>query len=495
MLGFAGMDGGQIPRGESRLLGTTLSDRYVLHSVLGRGSFGTTFLGEHLILNQPVVIKLLDTSEPQALELFRKEVAITRKLEHANVVKVLDAGIDKDGQTYSVTEWVDGKDLGEILRASGSLGTNNSLRVATGIAETLAYVHRQGVLHRDLKPSNILIPGWPSDPKYRNPKILDFGVAGRLLSGDHTQAGAVFGTPRYMSPEQIRGESQSPATDVYGLGLLLFEMLTGRSPRNRVEGAVSLFRAVLEEEFPEQELKDMQPGLANLISQCVRRKPEERPSIDAVIRELRRLEAPDVKAAPSEAAPIPITASEKPPMLAERQSSLAILLGLTLLGLIFVSAVFVYITFHRAGRNLALLGGLLLMWSSIIGGLWLRRWLGRRSSAKVQAYDLVLGAKARVDLTATIALQLDDLVAKLHTLDDRILAGTVALMLDEYSRATEAKDRQSALMNVVALSEKLAHRLSPWYERYKEVIASAVAVLGGVSGLLTAINSLLGTHK
>lgn len=494
------MDAGQIPRGESRLLGTTLSDRYVLRSVLGRGSFGTTFLGEHLILNQAVAIKLLGAGEPEALELFRKEVAITRKLEHPNVVKVLDAGIAKDGQTYSVAEWVDGKDLGEILRTSGPLGTYDSLQVATGIAETLAYVHSQGVLHRDLKPSNILIPGWPSHPKYRNPKILDFGVAGRLLSGGHTQVGAVYGTPRYMSPEQIRGESQAPATDVYGLGLLLFEMLSGHPPRNRAEEAIFLFRAVLEEEFPEQELKDIQPDLANLIRQCVRRNLEERPSVDAVIKELRRLETPDVKTTQSTAAPFPRTASKKPRVWAARQSLLSILithrlLGLTLLGLIFVAAVFAYITFHRPGRSLSLLGGLLLMWASLMGGLWLRRWLGRRSSAKAQAYDLVLGAKARVDLTATIALQLDDLVAKLHTIDDRILAGTVALMLDEYSRATEAKDRQSALMNVVALSEKLAHRLSPWYERYKEVIASAVAVLGGVSGLLTAINSLLGTHK
>jgi hypothetical protein len=135
------------------------------------------------------------------------------------------------------------------------------------------------------------------------------------------------------------------------------------------------------------------------------------------------------------------------------------------------------------------------MCASIAGGFWLRKWLGSRSSVKAEAYDLVLGAKARVDLSATIALQLDDLVAKLRGLDERILAGTVALMLDEYGRATDTKDRQAALMNVVALSEKLANRLSPWYERYKEAIASGVAVIGGISGLLTAISSLLGAHK
>jgi hypothetical protein len=125
----------------------------------------------------------------------------------------------------------------------------------------------------------------------------------------------------------------------------------------------------------------------------------------------------------------------------------------------------------------------------------LRGWLGRRSSTKDQAYDLALGAKTRVDLTATIALQLDDLICRIRALDEQILAGSVALMLDEYSRATDAKDRQSALMNVVTLSEKLAQRLSPWYVRYKDVIASAVALLGAVSGLLTTINALRGPHK
>ena len=134
------------------------------------------------------------------------------------------------------------------------------------------------------------------------------------------------------------------------------------------------------------------------------------------------------------------------------------------------------------------------MGASVAIALGLRRWLGSRSDVKAQAYQLVFGARARTDLTATIALQLQDLVSNLQKLDQRILAGTVALMLEEYGSASDTKDRQAALMNVVALSEKLAVRLSPWYERYKEIIASAVAVMGGVSGLMTAINSVL-SHK
>jgi tRNA A-37 threonylcarbamoyl transferase component Bud32 len=512
------MDTGQIQQGESRFLGSTLSDRYLLRSEIGRGANGTIYLGDDQVLNRPVIIKLLHASDQQSIDRFQKEIALTRKLEHPNIVRTLDAGFGKDGRMYSVTEWEDGKDLDEILRVSGPLGTNNALQVAIGIAETLAYVHSQGLLHRDLKPSNVLIPGWPSAPKYRNPKILDFGVAGRLSHG-LTQTGAVFGTPRYMSPEQIRGEAQSPATDVYGLGLLLFEMLTGHAPWSRTEDAVSLFRAILEEELPEHELRGMQPDLANLIRQCLRRNPQERPSIETVLRELEMLEHPAVRVMPGASVPAPNKA-----MLAETRAARRWVWMLRLGAVVVVSVLIVLAFFSRPHaiehvpapaapdttsrtapatvsiipkliRSLVFLGGLLLMWASVAVGFWLRRWLGKGSSAKAQAYDLMLGAKARVDLTATIALQLDDLVTKLRGLDERILAGTVALMLDEYGRASDAKDRQSALMNVVTLSEKLAHRLSPWYERYKEVIASAVAVLGAISGLLTAITSLLGAHK
>jgi hypothetical protein len=108
---------------------------------------------------------------------------------------------------------------------------------------------------------------------------------------------------------------------------------------------------------------------------------------------------------------------------------------------------------------------------------------------------LAFDAKNRVDLTATIALQVDELVRSLHALDERILAGTVALMLDEYRKSSEGKDRQSALMNVVVLSEKLSQRLSPWYVRYKDVIATFVAAVGGVSGLITALSGVLVGHK
>lgn len=215
------MGAGQAPRGEPQPPENLLADRCLLGSPLGRGAFGTTYLAEDRLLSQPVVIKLLNAEDRDAISLFRQEARITASLAHPNIVKILDSAISTDGRPYLVTEWVDGKDLRAILDADGRLGTYRSQQVAEGIAEALAYIHGRGFVHRDLKPSNVLIPGWPSAADYRNARILDFGVAGQLRGG-LTRAGMVFGTPRYMAPEQILGQPQSPATDVYGLGLLFW---------------------------------------------------------------------------------------------------------------------------------------------------------------------------------------------------------------------------------------------------------------------------------
>ena len=418
-------------------------------------------------------------------------------------------------------------------------------------------------MHRDLKPSNVLIPGWPEAPDYRNAKLLDFGVAGRLEQGGRTQAGMIYGTLRYMSPEQIKGEKQSVATDVYGFGLLLFEMLTGSAPAKREQDLTTLLIAI-RDGISEQDLKSIAPDLGDLIQRCVRPDPVERPTMATVLEELRHsphripmespkpattgiVDVPPVAAAPPPLAPVPMAA---PPTPAQRLGERTIILDddgrlapgaraasgprwliWTAIAVIIAAlAVAAIVYVHPATpaphphestapsekttptaeapapspspappnettiRAIRFAAGLLLMGASLGIAFGLRRWLGSRSQVQSQVYELVFGAKTRTDLTATIAMQLSDLVSKLRGLDERILAGSVALMLDEYGAATDTKDRQAALMNMVALSEKLAVRLSPWYERYKEIIASAVALMGGVSGLMTAINSVL-SHK
>ena len=543
---------------------SSLADQYVVRSVLGHGASSTVFLAEDPNLGQLAVLKLLNADDKEAVYLFQKEARLTRLLDHPNILKVLSAGVTDDDRPYFISEYLEGRTIGAILASSGPLSTSRSLDVAIGVSEALQYCHNWGVVHRDLKPTNVLIPGWPAAPEFKRAKILDFGVAGRLDHG-RTQAGMVFGTPRYMSPEQITGEAQTPATDVYGLGLLLFEMLIGHAPASRLKDTLELIRTIVGG-LPAEELESLDPDLASLIRRCISRKPEERPPIQEVIADLRRIkalgnagletaaleeiwsvgftlpvaskESPEPPHAPAAAAsstgeftkrfrapepprapaaesttlifkvpeaPLAPAPSPKPTVElktveAPRRSRFnqpAFLI--TAFGVVALAVVLIYrfaaSPSQESLRTLEFIGGLLVMGTSIALGFWLRGWLGSKSSAKAQAVDLLFGAKSRVDLTATIAFQLEELVGRLRALDERILASTVALMLNEYGRATDAKDRQAALMNVVALSEKLAQRLSPWYERYKEVIASAVAVMGGVSGLVTAINSVLGSHK
>lgn len=607
--------------------------RYVFRSVLGSGAFATVYLAQDLATGNRVVVKRL--REPRgedveaSIERFRAEVAATRQLEHKNIVRILDDGVGDGNRPFLVTEYTPGRSLAAVLKESGPLTTRNAVEVAVGLASALAYVHAKGFVHRDLKPSNILIP---DGPDYRNAKLLDFGVAGRLEKGGRTQAGMIIGTLRYMSPEQIKGEEQSAATDVYGFGLLLYEMLAGSAPVKREQDLTTLLIAI-RDGLSAEDLKRVEPDLADLIARCVQTNPAERPAMTVVLSELERLgkrsdgETEEVDAfellgagpppagaisppvppaerpAPSGAqlltqstlvfgtpgaGSVPASPAERPaqsaaqrltestlvfgapgakpaltpaptaePTLAQllTESTLAFSkqqqgpasapvmstrpaafqwvawIAITLaLAAISAGSVFYFMHAHRptgghpqsitqgekagapekaasgesnapsgesqgaVARTVGFSAGILLMAASVMIWFWLRKWLGSRSEVKSQAYELMFGSRERTDLSATIAFQLQDLVANVRKLDQRILAGTVALMLEEYGRATDTKDRQAALMNVVALSEKLAGRMSPWYERYKEVIASAVAVMGGVSGLMTAINSVL-SHK
>jgi serine/threonine protein kinase len=542
------------PNGQPQT-GKVLSDRYALTTILGHGSFATSWLGEDQLLHRRVVIKLFSGNQAHGAALFSREGKITLGLSHHNIVALLGVGVTEDNQPFLVTEYVDGESLGSILRNSGPLAVNDAVSVGIGLGSALSYVHGRNLLHRDLKPSNVLIPGWPMHPDYRGAKVLDFGVAGQLEDG-RTRSGAVFGTPRYMSPEQILGEPQSAATDVYGLGLLLLEMLVGHPPVERSHSPTALFKAILEGQAPEKDLAAVPEDLASLIRECLRRNPAERPSVADILKKLRAfrsaaammtseatlpaprapqpgeftrvfkaqnpLMVPPVPVQPAppsvaEAAqtspkgldsetrdgkheslgapinPEPEIARRRMPwILAALSGALAVAVPLLVYGAIWHAR---HATHHSHWlRVLEFLVGLLVMSASILVAFWLRGWLAGSSNVADQAYQLVLGAKDRVDLTATMAFQLDELIARLHDLDDRILAGSVVLMLNEYGSASDPKDRQAALMNVVALSEKLARHLAPWYERYKEVIASAVAVMGGVSGLMTAINSVL-AHK
>jgi hypothetical protein len=481
------------PAPEAFQPGSRFADRFVIESVLGRGASGLTYLARDPI-GQRVVLKVFASDDREVIERVREETRVSSALNHPNVVKVLDFGTS-GGRAYIASEWVDGASLDTVLR-SGPLALRDAAAACVGIAAALGAAHAQGIIHRDIKPANVLVPGWPKAPDFPGVRLLDFGVAGVLRpSTQLTAAGMIFGTPVYMSPEQVLGEPQTTATDVYALGLLLYEMLTGHK-LHEGNDTVTLFRSILEEQVPPMPVS-VPPLLAQLISECLHRDPAARPKLDRFVvtvgrptgGEFTRLLQPP-PAAPSRAGHSPPLVSPLP-RAARRPIWAALAIVLALAAVVLMGVLFVVEGPRPSAVFPAVFGGIFLTAIGIGGGFWIRGRLNRSTSElKSEALSLALDAKQRMDVTATIALQVTDLVGRLRQIDQRILAGTVALMLNEYQTASEGKDRQSALMNVVALSEKLGQRLSPWYVRYKDVIATFVAVAGALSGLLTAYNGL-----
>jgi len=465
--------------------GSLFAGRFEIESMLGRGASGTTYLARDQFRRQRVVLKLFASEDPEMRDLASAETSIGKALQHPNVLAVIDGGT-ADGLTYVVREWVDGATLDRVLD-SGPLSLPDSMAAALAIAGALQAAHAQGIIHRDLKPANVLVPGWPQAPDYARVRLLDFGVAGVLKPMTQaTQAGMIFGTPMYMSPEQVLGEPQTTATDVYALGLLLFEMLSGRPARGGSD-LVTLFRSILND--PPPSLPPVVPErLETLVAQCLAREPKNRPQLGRIIEVLSGPRTLDNKLV------VPSVVMLPPPRAARNPVWAAISVGLA-----FVAAVLIgFLLLAKGGTPVAgsesfpaIFGGLFLTGIGVGAGFWIRGLLGRSpAELRSHALKLALDAGQRTDLTATIAMKVTDLVGRLQQIDQQILAGTVALMLKEYQTSSEGKDRQAALMNVVALSEKLGQRLSPWYVRNKDVIATLVAVAGAVSGLLTAYNGL-----
>ncbi len=465
--------------------GSLFAGRFEIESELGHGAFGTTYLARDQFRRQSVVLKLFASADPEMQEAASAETTISKALQHPNVVAVLDGGV-ADGRVYVVREWVEGATLDRVLNA-GLPSLQETVAAARGIAGALQAAHAQGIIHRDLKPANVLVPGWPQAPDYTKVRLLDFGVAGVLKPATQaTQAGMIFGTPMYMSPEQALGGPQTTATDVYAFGLLLFEMLTGQ-PAHGGSDLVALFRSILND--PPPSLPPTVPeSLSVLIAQCLGREPKDRPTLERVLAVLSGPPAVDHKLIVPTVVRLPEPRAARSPVWA------AISIGLAVFAALLIG--FMLLTKHPAPAATAVpfpavFGGVFMTGIGIGAGFWIRGLLGRSpSELRSEAFSLALDAGQRTDMTATIAMKVTDLVGRLHQIDQQILAGTVALMLQEYQTSSEGKDRQAALMNVVSLSEKLGQRLSPWYVRNKDVIATLVAVVGAVSGLLTAYNGL-----
>jgi serine/threonine protein kinase len=206
--------------------GSTFANRYQIIEELGKGGMGKVYKVFDREVQAKMALKLIRpelSAEKKTIDRFRNELKIARDISHKNVCRMYDLG--RDAGTYFITmEYVSGEDLRSFVRRSRQLAVSTAIFIAEQICEGLAEAHRLGVVHRDLKPSNIMID------KEGDAKIMDFGIARSISVQGITGAGAMIGTPEYMSPEQVEGKEVDQRTDIYSLGIILYEMLTGQVP-------------------------------------------------------------------------------------------------------------------------------------------------------------------------------------------------------------------------------------------------------------------------
>jgi CheY-like chemotaxis protein len=275
--------------------GSVLGGRYRLDAAIGGGSFGTVFRARHLELNRDVAVKILATSagtDPEALARFRREGDSACRVQHPNAVAVFDFAVNPGGVAYLVMELLEGHSLEKELEERGLLQPVRCAEIVVPVCAALAAAHAAGVVHRDIKPSNVFLH---RTKQGELPKVLDFGIAklaaesaiGQRLTID----GSLLGTPAYMAPERFRRGPYGSKSDVYSVGVMLYEMLAGRLPFIPSSAdPLALVAMQAEEDPPPLRLRrpDVEPPLEGLVLSALSRDPELRPSADQLARRLAR---------------------------------------------------------------------------------------------------------------------------------------------------------------------------------------------------------------
>jgi hypothetical protein len=273
---------------EPRPSGGEVGDRYDLEEQLARGGMGNVWRAVDRVLDRPVALKELPlamTADEDAVRRFRAEARSLARLSHPNVVQVYDL-VERADRIWMVMELIEGGDLSERIRAEGAIGEAEVSRIAAPVADALHFAHEHGIIHRDVKPANVLL----TDSGV--PKLADFGVA-RLTSSGATVTGSVIGSPRYMSPEQAAGGAADERSDVYSLGVTLWEMLTGGPPFEGEAVAVLARHANETPARPSERGARVSAGMEDLVMEMLSKDPDERPrDMGEVAERLRSVRGP-----------------------------------------------------------------------------------------------------------------------------------------------------------------------------------------------------------
>ncbi|MDA8199570.1 MAG: protein kinase [Thermaerobacter sp.] len=306
------------------MVGRVLAGRYDLLDRIGQGGMAVVYRARDLALNRLVAVKVLRehlAEDPTLVERFQLEARSAASLDNRHVVQVFDVGTDLESH-YIVMELVDGENLKDYLTRAGPLAVDEALGIVDQVAEALSEAHAQHIIHRDIKPQNILLA---DDGTV---KVTDFGIAQAISAGTLVNSGSMLGTAQYVSPEQARGRSVGPTSDLYGLGVLLYELLAGHPPFSG-ESPIAVALRHVQDAPPDvrSERPDVPPGVAALLTRLLAKDAEERyQSAEAFRRQLEAVRRGDPEPETSEAGP-PVQRRPK-----KRRTWLYVL-GIILLGL------------------------------------------------------------------------------------------------------------------------------------------------------------------
>ncbi len=253
--------------------GELIGGRYELGRQLGAGGMARVYLGHDRLLDREVAVKVLSepyASDPQFVERFRREASAAAGLNHPNIVAVYDRG-EADGSYYIVMEYLSGPDLKQVIRRRAPLPPVQAIDFAQQILAALGAAHRRDVVHRDVKPQNVLVA------EDGHLKVTDFGIARAGAQTDMTEAGSVIGTAQYLSPEQARGDEVTAASDCYAVGIVLYEMLTGRVPFDGDRPVAVAMKQISDEPVPPREVEpSVPPELDAVVLRALAKRPSER---------------------------------------------------------------------------------------------------------------------------------------------------------------------------------------------------------------------------